>query len=215
MQYLSESYRKSSAVIQSREVLTRRDVRQGDPLSSLLFIMAMDEVISLSRPELGYQFHDTVVDGFAYADDLILLAENTARLKEKLAAASSALGSAGMRINSKKTKAVIIRGDHRTTAVSEDSLCLDGEVIRPMHLTDTFTYLGIPFTWKGKAVTKHREQLHHMLTELKQAPLKPQQRVELTRQYVLPKLSHSLVLGKVHRNTMKKLDNSIRQAIRL
>ena len=215
VQYLSESYSKSTAVIQSRDVATKRGVRQGDPLSSLLFIMAMDEVISLSMPELGYQFHDTLVDGFAYADDLILLAENTARLKEKLAAASSALHSAGMRINPKKTNAVIIRGDHRTTAVCDDTLNLAGETIHPMHLTDTFTYLGIPFTCKGKAITKHREQLHNMLAEIRQAPLKPHQRIELTRQYMLPKLTHSLVLGKVHRNTLKKLDNSIRQAIRL
>ncbi|GAA50381.1 retrovirus-related Pol polyprotein from type-1 retrotransposable element R2, partial [Clonorchis sinensis] len=39
-------------------------------------------------PQLGYQFHDTLVDGFAFADDWVVCAESQARLKEKLEAAA-------------------------------------------------------------------------------------------------------------------------------
>ena len=53
--------------------------------------MAVDEVLALALQELGFQFHDTLVNGFVYVDDLILIAENITRLKEKLAAASTTL----------------------------------------------------------------------------------------------------------------------------
>ncbi|KER29342.1 hypothetical protein T265_04003 [Opisthorchis viverrini] len=58
----------------------------------------------LSMPQLGYQFHDTVVDGFVFADDWFVCAENQSRLKEKLEAAAIELGRAVMKINARKTK---------------------------------------------------------------------------------------------------------------
>ncbi|GAA53121.1 kelch-like protein 1/4/5 [Clonorchis sinensis] len=48
-------------------------------------------------PQLGYQFHDTLVDGFAFADDWVVCAESQARLKEKLEAAAVEFGRAGER----------------------------------------------------------------------------------------------------------------------
>ena len=77
--YLAESYKQAVAQFPNLEAKCQRGVKQGDPLSPLLFIMAMNEVLALALPELGYQFHDTLVNGFAYADDLILIAENVTR----------------------------------------------------------------------------------------------------------------------------------------
>ncbi|KAA3682252.1 homeobox protein MOX [Paragonimus westermani] len=52
----------------------------GDSLSPLLFTMVVDKVLALSLSEPGYQFHDTQADGFAYANHLILLTENSQSL---------------------------------------------------------------------------------------------------------------------------------------
>ena len=215
-QYLTVSYQKAAAALSTSTIHCHRGVRQGDPLSPLLFIMAMDEILASSMPQLGYQFYDTLVDGFAYADDLIIMAENLPRLQEKLDAASVALGLAGMKINTKKTKLLDIRGAHKPyiTAASEKPLLFQNELIKPLSPTDTLTYLGIPFTWKGKASVNHRLQLQESLSQIRKAPLKPQQRLELTRQHLIPKFTHTLVLGNAHRNTLKRMDNAIRQSLR-
>ena len=83
-----------------------------------------------------------------------------------------------------------------------------------MYLTDASTYLEVSFTFRGKAVTKHQEQLHYMPAERKLTPLEPLQQLGLTRQYLFPKQSYSAVLNKVHGYNMKRVNNSIRQAIR-
>ncbi|KAL7053052.1 hypothetical protein AAHC03_026327 [Spirometra sp. Aus1] len=53
-----------------------------------------------------------------------------------------------------------------------------------------------------------------MLTEISQAPLKPHQRITLLKCHCAPKLMHDLVLGSVYRQTLKRLDVQIRQAVR-
>ncbi|GAA47271.1 retrovirus-related Pol polyprotein from type-1 retrotransposable element R2 [Clonorchis sinensis] len=114
------------------------------------------------------------------------------------------------------TKAMVIRGDrkHRATAVSVEPFCFAEELITPLGPTDTVTYLGIPFTFKGKGVFNHRQHLLKLLDEVTRAPLKPHQRMEITMNYLIRRLTYSLVLGQVHRNTLKRLDNYIRQSIR-
>ncbi|KAL7053911.1 hypothetical protein AAHC03_026725 [Spirometra sp. Aus1] len=51
-----------------------------------------------------------------------------------------------------------------------------------------------------------------MLEEITEPPLKPQQRLTLLKRHCLPKLLQQLVLGAVHRNTLKRLDLQVRQA---
>ncbi|GAA48041.1 hypothetical protein CLF_101109 [Clonorchis sinensis] len=110
-----------------------------------MFIMALDK-------DLGYQSHDNLVDGFAFAGDYVVCAENQARLEEKLDAAAVELRRTGMKIIARKTKAIVIFGirKHWTTAVSVEPFCFAKELISPLDPTDTVAYLDIFFTLKRR-----------------------------------------------------------------
>ena len=147
---------------------------------------------------------------------MILIADNVIRPKEKLAAASTALRDTEITINDKKTKIITIAGNKKLcqTALNEETLGLKDQTISSLSPTDQFSYLGIPFTWKGKVAVNHRLEVNRQLSGIRKAPLKPCRRMEILRFYPIPKMMHSLTLGQVHRNTPKRLDTTIRQAVR-
>ncbi|KER19514.1 hypothetical protein T265_11732 [Opisthorchis viverrini] len=64
----------------------------------------------------------------------------------------------------------------------------------------------------AKGVFNHRQHLLKLLDEVTRVPLKPLQRTEITRNYTIPKMTYSLVLGQVQRNTPKRLDSYIRKS---
>lgn len=83
-----------------------------------------------------------------------------------------------------------------------------------MGVLDTHEYLGITFNWKGRVAPRQTKELDDMLRELKEVPLKPYQRLEILRSFLVPKLLHRLVLGGAHRNTLRTMDRAIRTAVR-
>ncbi|GAA55056.1 endonuclease-reverse transcriptase [Clonorchis sinensis] len=100
------------------------------------------------------------VVGFAFADGWVRCAESQARLKEKLEAAAVELGRAGMKINARKMKAMVICGNRkRATTVAVEPFCFAEELIIPLGPTDTVTQLGIPFTFMGERIFNHRQHL--------------------------------------------------------
>lgn len=86
--------------------------------------------------------------------------------------------------------------------------------IRPLGILESQKYLGLLFNWKGKVVPKHTGLLEGMLKQLREAPLKPFQRLEILRGYLVPKLIHELVLGGAQKHTLRMLDKMIRAAVR-
>lgn len=85
--------------------------------------------------------------------------------------------------------------------------------ISPMGVETVQSYLGLNFTWKGKVAPKHTGKMDKMLREVSEAPLKPYQRLDILKIFLVPKLTHDLVLGNAHRNTMKRMDTLIRASI--
>jgi hypothetical protein len=135
-----------------REVRCKRGVRQGDPLSPILFVMAMEEVLSASKPEIRFEKKDLKVHALAYADDLVVFAGNEMELREKLVELERALAEAGMQINVKKSRGLTIKDNKKL----KHSVLLDTEYkllndnIPPVGTADTLKYLGLSFNWKGR-----------------------------------------------------------------
>ncbi|MGL5118744.1 MAG: hypothetical protein ACRC7H_05930, partial [Plesiomonas shigelloides] len=146
---------------------------------------------------------------------MILMADSSHELQAKLDGLATALASCGMSLNAKKSVALTIEKDGRTKAMllTPAHYTTEGGRIAPMGMEDSQRYLGLSFNWKGKVTPTRTLDLEMMLAEIRAAPLKPQQRLMLTRDFMIPPLIHGLVVGHAHRNTLKRMDVMIRRAV--
>jgi hypothetical protein len=127
--YGNSSTRFAAAGCSSREILCRRGVRQGDPLSPLLFNTTMDHALLGLREEVGYQLGTRKLSYLAYADDVVLVASSPGGLQHNLTELSRGLRQAGLRINTRKcaTLSLVAMGKQKRMVVGAERLILDGE----------------------------------------------------------------------------------------
>ncbi|KAG8170643.1 hypothetical protein JTE90_011561 [Oedothorax gibbosus] len=75
---------------------------------------------------------------------------------------------------------------------------------------DSFKYLGVYFRTDGLMFFSPVEQVKRWLVMLAKAPLKPQQRLFLLREHLLPKLLHLSVLSRIRIGVLNKVDRVVR-----
>ncbi|KAF0688978.1 hypothetical protein As57867_019446, partial [Aphanomyces stellatus] len=90
----------------SKSVRLHRGVLQGDPLSPLLFVIALEPMCQLLRQNPGYGIKtgDTVHTGSYFADDYQLYAADEESLHRQLALVQSFCDKSGFRLNVDKTQ---------------------------------------------------------------------------------------------------------------
>ncbi|ETE64068.1 hypothetical protein L345_10165, partial [Ophiophagus hannah] len=87
---------------------SRTPALRRQPFSTpLLFIMVIEDIVTASLPNI-----------VAYADDLVLFAEKSPQLQEKLHLLSKALTQAGMALNAKKSRGLTITRDGKRKCVT-------------------------------------------------------------------------------------------------
>lgn len=106
---------------------TNCGVKQGCPLSPLIFSLYIDLVLRHVGPDLAG------LDGlkiFAYADDLVLFAPNKESAQRGLSLLETTLNRVGLRINAKKTNAMSFS---KTLYAFEHGESFDGHNLRCLH----------------------------------------------------------------------------------
>nr|CAB3230289.1 craniofacial development protein 2-like [Phallusia mammillata] len=118
-------------------------VRQGCVLSPLLFITTIDYVMrkAMNYPKFGISWtnHKRLTD-LDFADDIALLAESMTDLQEMTNSFAKNAATAGLSINSDKTKLLRVGGETQSNV----HLTING--IEPINNITSFTYLGSVFT---------------------------------------------------------------------
>ncbi|KAK3517257.1 hypothetical protein QTP70_001616, partial [Hemibagrus guttatus] len=117
-------------------------LRQGCPLSPVLFIVFMDRISRRSQGLEGVRFGDHRISSLIFADDVVLLASSGLDLQHALGHFSAECEAAGMRVSTSKSEAMVL--DRKKVACT---LQLGGEVLPQV---EEFKYLGVLFTSEGR-----------------------------------------------------------------
>jgi hypothetical protein len=91
----------------SGEFIINRDLRQGDVLSADLFILILGKVIKETEVNKGGMIFNRIMQYFAYAHDVKLVARNSQNLEEAFQQLYKASEKAGLKVNEIKTKDMI------------------------------------------------------------------------------------------------------------
>jgi len=221
IRYLSSIYENSTTILEgngwtSTPVHPKRGVRQGDPLSPVIFNAVTHKMLRELSADVGVRLGETTINATAYADDLLLFATTPMELQESIDKVTRFLASCGMKVNTAKSLVVGIRAAPRLkkTAVdaSIDFRC-DGQRLPTLRRTDRWRYLGVQFTPEGRSLCRPAEILRPLLEAVTRA-LKPQQRMFALRTMIVPKLYHQLALGAVTIGALNKTDKIIRSTVR-
>ncbi|KAI3353681.1 hypothetical protein L3Q82_004834 [Scortum barcoo] len=117
-------------------------LRQGCPLSPVLFIIFMDRISRRSQGPEGVRFGNHRISSLLFADDVVLLASSSQDLQHVLERFAAECEAAGMRISTSKSEAMVL--DRKRVACP---LRVCGEVLPQV---EEFKYLGVLFTSEGK-----------------------------------------------------------------
>ncbi|KAK3558055.1 hypothetical protein QTP86_006473 [Hemibagrus guttatus] len=117
-------------------------LRQGCPLSPVLFIVFMDRISRRSQGLEGVRFGDHRISSLIFADDVVLLASSGLDLQHTLGRFAAECEAAGMRDSTFKSQAMVL--DRKKVACT---LQVGGEVLPQV---EEFKYLGVLFTSEGR-----------------------------------------------------------------
>lgn len=220
VEYLTDVYKGQTTRIigdgwRSDVIAPTRGVRQGDPLSPVIFNLVMDGLIAKLPTHIGYLLGETRVNCVAYADDITLMAETKEGLDELLTLADEYLRNCGLLINTSKSRTLAFQGqpkEKRQVVLASTTFSVNGQTLLSTKRTDRWTYLGIDFNGEGRA--KVDCDISGEIARLDRAALKPQQRMFALRTCLIPRTFHLISLGLIAIGRLNALDRQIRRVAR-
>lgn len=219
VKYIANLYENARTTLQyggqNTKISIGRGVLQGDPLSPLIFNSVMDRVLSKVDPDIGYTINGKIFNCAAFADDIILFSRTKMGLQKIVGQVNASLRIQGLEINFEKSNVLSLvpsGRDKKMKIVTDSMIQIEGKALKQIGINEVWKYLGVRY--EGANICKDSVSLTDDLRKLDQAPLKPQQRLEILKSSVLSKHLHTLVLGRTTISKLKELDSQVRRSIR-
>lgn len=197
-------------------VAVKRGVRQGDPLSPILFNIILDELVSHLDSLKGLQVDNVNISCLAYADDLILLADNKHQANRLLREAIRFFDSRGLRLNVAKCASVstgVVPAKKKIFVNHTSVFYAYGQPLPALGPKDLFKYLGAKYSPVGLSKVELGE-LSGQLSRIVKAPLKPGQKLQLLKGYLIPRYVHLTQHLGIRAFQLREVDRKVRGAVK-
>ena len=194
--YIIESYCNPTTLVCGQSVKQNREVKQGDPLSPILFNAVIDKALRELDSTIGIDLGGEKFNHLAFADDVVLLAKFPESLRILAQQNEAALLKCGLHLNAKKsaTMNIMIDDKHKRWISNPlPFLILGGVGVPSMSAESVYKYLGTSMSafFKDKSIPSAFDD---SLSHLRRAPLKPNQRLFILKTFFVLKFCHVLSL---------------------
>jgi ribonuclease HI len=189
-----------------------RGVRQGDPLSSTLFVLAIDPLLRALSQVQGLQ----ITEGpRAYADDIDIITHSAIKAQELFDIVKHFLSVTGLELNEKKT--AYGRNNVAHGNGSKASLLLNGNAIKEEPKGTTFRILGVQFDLDGDWKT-HKKMARgcciQRLKQLAKRKITDIQYVEVVNIVILAALTYGMTVVYYTEAELIELNSVIHSYVR-
>ncbi|MFO0089556.1 MAG: RNA-directed DNA polymerase, partial [bacterium] len=187
-------------------------VRQGDPLSTGVFDLAIEPVLraAKSSTNLGFSVFGFLAKVTGYADDLAVIGMSVADQQRVLDVVDKVASILQLQFNPGKCVSLVLEKGRVPNL--EPDLRIHGATIRALKEEENEEYLGTPMG--SKLLFRMPDELKGKLDKLADSGLSPWQKLEVFRCALLPSLSHHLASGKVEKGSLHELEQDCKDFLR-
>lgn len=195
----------------------RRGVKQGDPLSPVLFNVALDPLFCLLAQEgRGCRVNGEEITVMGFADDVTLVSDTRAGMDRNLLLVDRFMEDAGLRCSGSKSVAFHLVSTGKTHCSQHGpQLRVGGTSIPWLEVGEETRYLGRMIgAWNVGAQRDVCAQVRDWQRRLQKSKLRSFQRLEVWRSILVPRLKARLAHSDLSVKTLQSVDRTIRWAVR-
>ncbi|KAF4803297.1 hypothetical protein TURU_017292 [Turdus rufiventris] len=192
-------------------------VKQGDPMSPILFNLALDPLLcKLEKEGVGFQRGNFKITAMAFADNLVLLSDSWDSMCSNIKILETFCEPTGLQTQGKKCHGFCIKPTKDLYTINDcPPWIINGSPLNMIDPGKSEKYLGIQIDpWTGCADPGISEKLEKWLHRIGTTPLKPLQKVEILRTYTIPRIIYLSDHTEVRSGSLDSLDLKIRSAVK-
>lgn len=189
-------------------------VKQGDPLSPLLFNICMEPFIRSIKQKFGskgYSLQGSSYSILAYADDLVLISNNKQDMRDMLGYACELSATMMLRFRPNKCASLSLLGGKAMPDVHK----LVSECIPTLDWSQAYEYLGVPLgVGVDQSPTLNLVDSMKDLHKIEASVLAPWQKLKAIKIFILPRFQYLNRLARVRKSDLAEFDRVLVAAIR-